>query len=296
MRTETMAVAALLGLSGCFSALPPETGSGDLAPTEAGTSGGVDSTGLTEDSTSGADDTVGDDGVSTTGEGGSDSASSGRTSEDTTTGGDTGRTDDASTGSGANTVCPVFFDTFDDGLEDLRWNQPYPGATNEADGESIITVTAATDDEFARMMVDPEMSGMEGATARFEIGTPPQTDGVLLILWVEPHAGAGRIAYNLAHHGTEILLEARITPEVGSPSIVAETPWNPDTMHWLQLREDAGTLYFEASADGTTFDVIFEMPTPFDVSDAFVGFVGHNVLALPGDVEVSVRSFELECG
>ncbi len=147
-------------------------------------------------------------------------------------------------------------------------------------------------DAGSEVFVNPQECGR----SKTERGAPPQTDGVLLILWVEPHAGAGRIAYNLAHHGTEILLEARITPEVGSPSIVAETPWNPDTMHWLQLREDAGTLFFEASADGTTFDVIFEMPTPFDVSDAFVGFVGHNVLALPGDVEVSVRSFELECG
>lgn len=200
-----------------------------------------------------------------------------------------------STGPEPATVCPVFLDTFDVDVIDLLWDQQSPESLSQGDGELQINVTGAVGDQFARVQVLPEANGLEGATARIEIGDAPAVDGVLLILWVQPLNNDGRIAFNLTHYGDQILLEARITPEVGPASIVATTPWTPETMQWMQLREDAGMLFFEVSEDGSTFETVFEMPTPIDVSSAYIGFVGHNILQLAEDAQVSVRTFELMC-
>lgn len=189
----------------------------------------------------------------------------------------------------------MLFDTFNDGVEGPLWIQTNPASTFEEGGESIIALTPAPDDEFARMMVAP--GSFAGATMRIEVGTPPAGDGVFLILWIEESDGEGRIAYNLAQHGINLRLEARITPQAGPPgSILEETDWDPATQQWLQLREDSGTLYFESSQDGALFEPVFEMPTPIGIDDVRVGFVGNNSVELPEPVEVSVRTFELECG
>ncbi|MCH9684547.1 MAG: hypothetical protein K0V04_24135 [Deltaproteobacteria bacterium] len=194
------------------------------------------------------------------------------------------------------TVCPTFFDTFDDGAIDPRWRQSFPASTSEVDDELVIAVTGELNDEYVTMVVLPEDGGLEGATMRAELGTVPVELGVRTALWVQPTMGAGRIAYNLASRDAGLRLEARITPEVGSPQIAATLDWNPDTMSWLQLRETGGMLSFETSSDGVTFELFHQMPTPFEVDSAEVGFAGHNDLALPEDIELSVRTFEFVCG
>lgn len=234
---------------------------------------------------------------------GSGTTSSGSDSGDTTEGtgtgsGTAGSGSDSSSGTGepGPTVCPTFFDAFDDEVEDPLWRQSFGASTSEVGGELVVAVTGEQNDEYVTMVVLPEDGGLAGGTMRIELGTIPVEEGVRTTLWVQPLSHAGRISYNLVDRGAGLRLEARITPEVGTPQVVETLDWDPTTMSWLQLREVDSTLYFEVSSDGAAFETFHEMKTPFDVSSAEVGFAGHNDLPLAVDVEVSVRTFEFICG
>lgn len=209
----------------------------------------------------------------------------------------TGFLDGSSSSGGGESLCPQFFDDFEDGVENPVWIQAPNPASLEADGEWTINITAAGEDDFARMML-PLEGGFEGATIRFEIGTPPSEDDVLLILWIQQNAGgAGRVAFNLIQRAGTLELEARVTSESGPPGFVVDsTTWDPKTQRWLQLREAAGTVHFEASSDGLAFEEVFVVEMPIGLDDVSVGFVGHNRTDLERDTEVSIRSFELLCG
>lgn len=193
-------------------------------------------------------------------------------------------------------VCPIFFDDFADGVEDPLWEQTFGDSTTEVGGAAVVNVTAAANDQFTRQMVDAGPAGLEGATARLEVGAAPQDEGVYLLLWASAKESAWRIAFQIGHYGNEISLQVRITDNNDEAMIVSSVEWDPVDHHWLQLREETGNLYFEASDDGTNFTTVFTTPTTFDVTDALVGFVGFNNLALGNDVQVSVETFELMCG
>ncbi len=278
-------------MAGCFTEAPVAKTAGDTdassgpSTTEADTTTGAD----TGESNSGTATSATASESGDTGDG-TDSGSG------TTTGTDSGSDSSSDTGIPRPTVCPVFFDDFGDEVIDRRWRQSFVESSAEIDGELVITVTGELNDQYVTMVVLPEEMGLEGGSMRLEVGTPPADLGVRTALWVQPTMNTGRIAFNLAERNGGPRLEARITPEVGSPQVLATLDWNPDSMSWLQLRESEGVLYFETSADGGTFETFYQMETPFDVSSAEVGFAGHNDLALPSDVEVSVRTFEFICG
>lgn len=287
------ALAASLTAVGCFSdveSVDPtgttESSSGAEGTTASGT--GETTAGGTEDesktATSASDSDFGD------------TTSGTETGSGTTVGTDSGSESSSSSGEPLPMVCPTFFDAFDDEVKDSRWRQSFPGSTSEVGDELVISVTGELNDQYVTMVVLPEEGGLEEASMLVELGTTPADLGVRTTLWVQPTEGDGRISYNLAQRDGGPRLEARITPEVGSPQIMDTLDWDSGTMGWLQLREEEGQLYFETSPDGVMFELFYEMPTPFDVSSAEVGFAGHNDLALPSDVEVSVRSFEFICG
>ncbi len=293
VRTLCFLAASLTGV-GCFTDSPtinvsePTDSSSGPAGTTTQTSSGSG-----EDTTTAGTDP---DGSSTATS--ASTADSGDTTSGTDGGSGTTETTDAETETGTTRapVCPTFFDAFNDGVEDPAWRQSFPASTTEVDDELQIMVTGELNDEYVTMVVLPEEGGLEGGTMRLELGTAPVELGVRTTLWIQPDLHPGRIAYNLASRANGLRLEARITPEEGAPQVMATLDWSPDTMRWLQLREAQGTLYFEISADGTVFETFHEMPTPFDVSAAEVGFAGHNDLELADDVVVSVRTFEFICG
>lgn len=293
LRTSLLfALAASSIATGCFSDVSPGISEGDTDPsggspgTSTGTSAeasGDTNIADTEQSSSGAVSSVG--GSDSTG--GTGSGSEGNSGSGSNSG--------SGTGDPAPTVCPIFFDAFDDGIKDPLWRQSFPNSSSEIDDELVINVTGILNDEFVTMVVLPEGGGLQGSTMRIELGIPPADPGVRTTLWVSPTDGAGRISFNLAQRAAGPTLEARISPELGSPQIVATLEWDPLLMSWMQLREAEGMLYFEISSDGVSFETFHEMSTPFDVSSAEVGFAGHNDQALPGDVTVSVRTFEFVC-
>lgn len=232
-----------------------------------------------DDSTSAADEGSTSVGDATTSEG--SDATDGSTGEPTTTGVDLG-------------PCPAFSDAFDDGVLDPLWNTPYPEAITEQDGEAIISITAAPGDQFARFMLAPP-TGFEGASARVEVGTPPSLPGSQMLLWLARGDGSSSLAF--AINITETAEELNVTfDDEGSISSLASIAYVEASHRWLAMREQDGTLFVEASADGVTFAVVAELAVPFDLSDAQVGVVGTNWGALANATEVSARTFELECG
>ncbi|MBV1860126.1 MAG: hypothetical protein KUG77_17060 [Nannocystaceae bacterium] len=274
-------------MAGCFEVPNATAGSsaGGMIDTTSGvsvsdsTSGSQSSTGPTTDGSSTSPDPSGSEtSVPSTGTQSADSSS------------------DSTSGEVTSMACPIYSDDFEDGVVDPLLIQTNAIWTTEAAGASVITLSPEPDDVFPRVMVDAGPAGLQGATARIEVGTPPQEDGVHLILWVESRETNWRVAFRLAHYGDEILLQARITGESGPGQVLASSEWSPREHRWLQLRESDGTMYFDVSQDGTTFTSLFELPTTFDVSDALIGFVGNNNLPLDGEVEVSVEAFELLCG
>jgi hypothetical protein len=48
------------------------------------------------------------------------------------------------------------------------------------------------------------------------------------------------------------------------------TPYDAGQQQWLRLREDAGTLYFETSPDGSSWTEQFNAPTPSYIAQAYV--------------------------
>ena len=64
----------------------------------------------------------------------------------------------------------------------------------------------------------------------------------------------------------------RVVDTTQSQNVAALEP-NDD---YLRLREAAGQLYFEASADRVTWRVLDQQPTPLDLSDIVVGLEAGN--------------------
>lgn len=202
-------------------------------------------------------------------------------------------TDTAATTTGERAVCPTFFDDFEDAAEGPRWIQSDPGFTSESDGLLRFDITPP-DDIFALMLLDP--GSFENASMRMEVAEAPAHDGVFLMLWIEQAVGLGRIAYRVAQREGALLLEARITSEEGGFGVVVEaTDWDPVAHHWLQLRDEDGALFFEASPDGEEFTTVFELGMQMALDDVLVGFAGFNNEVVPEDVEVSVDAFGLDC-
>lgn len=68
---------------------------------------------------------------------------------------------------------------------------------------------------------------------------------------------------------------------------VAVTDFFPDQHRWVQLRADAGTIYFETSADGVVFEVFASLAAPFDLSNVRAGLRASNYQPLQADDVVS---------
>jgi hypothetical protein len=66
---------------------------------------------------------------------------------------------------------------------------------------------------------------------------------------------------------------AKIGSELRAAAFVGGVPTEPVSvdydaaMHaWWRIREDGGTIYFEVSGDGVTYDALASTPAPFSVS------------------------------
>jgi hypothetical protein len=55
---------------------------------------------------------------------------------------------------------------------------------------------------------------------------------------------------------------------------VAGLPFDPKKQIWWRLQENSGTTYFETSADGSSFETLGSIPTPFATGMTHIGLFG----------------------
>ncbi|MEZ4302422.1 MAG: hypothetical protein R3B70_46270 [Polyangiaceae bacterium] len=91
--------------------------------------------------------------------------------------------------------------------------------------------------------------------------------GILTYFSVPPADGSeGDIAFT--HSGTALRMNVR----AGGSDTSQGVPYDPVAHAWWRIRESAGTIHFEASADGLTWLPLFEAETP-----EFAGSVAVNI-------------------
>lgn len=258
--------------AGCFSESSSDGGPETGGP---GTAGSETSTAT---STHSGADTTAD--ASTT----SPTTTDEPTSAGPTTEGDATSTSADSSGDPPFEPCPALVETFDV-CPGAPWVASGAG-TVDCDGDAVLTVTSAIDGNVTLMVP----VGLADATAVVEMGDAPEP-GMLKVLRVR-NADAQVIAYRT--NGTTAALEAYVDSG-NSKGLLASAPYDPDAHRWVRLREDAGWLYFETSADGVTFAPFYDEMTPFDVADTTVGVAAGNVAQLGEDTRVSFGQFEFYC-
>ncbi|MFC8277189.1 hypothetical protein ACFUJR_32595 [Streptomyces sp. NPDC057271] len=152
-------------------------------------------------------------------------------------------------------------DPFDDGVVDaVLWPQSYGGVT-EADGRARIPCTQ----DYAGLWSAASWSLAWGQVAA-RVHPPAAGGGSLasvsvLVLTDVSGTNAGIIVDGAAGVLGLYLRDGWSDPGALFPA------YDPVAHAWLRLREDGGTLYWEAATDGTTWTVLRSASSPDWVSD-----------------------------
>jgi len=239
---------------GASNSLDPTTVA-DSDPSADGATLGGDCTGVNDASegepTTTAVDSATTDGQDGTTEGGTglESTGTGAESEPTTT--SVTVADDASaTGQGPDDPC--FEDGFGDGTFDPFWQGPIVNGVAtaaETGGQLRLTVQGG-----ASITVQSAALGdRKNTLARFEVA---QISGAASEVLLGIGSGANRAVF--AVNGT--LIGARL--DQGAPGVTQAIRAFSQDVRFVQIREEQGSLFWEASADGVTFGPFVSQPTP----------------------------------
>jgi hypothetical protein len=168
-------------------------------------------------------------------------------------------------GGGAATeeICPceALRDDFDDGSTAAAWDGPHEqsGCTMaETGGELQITVPPQEYAECA--YVSRSAYDLRGGTLTVELTGPPDLadDGSVQLSLMSDQK------HQLyAHVKQGELYCTQATPDQCLD--LSYSQHSPTEQRWLRFREDGGTVYFETSPDGSTWDVVTSTIEPFAV-------------------------------
>ncbi len=295
---RSLALVSVVAVSGCFESagavtLSTDTETGDdtgPGPESLPTSSSGTETSTPGTSSSGTQDPTVPDETSTTDETGSDSTGTG--ADESSSGSTSGDSSGGETGDSLS-LCPLFVDDFEDGSFDPIWDLSYPSSLSEENGEAVLTLTSPQGDQYPRLTLQP-LGGLVGASVRMEAGAllPPEF-GTQINLIVGGAQG-DNIAFSINHTAQ---LDLQITTQLddGDFDVQQLSAYDPVNHAWLQIREDAGVLYFETSADGESFSIFHQIASPFELDAARVGIAGTNWDPITNLVDVSARSFEFQC-
>ncbi len=254
--------------AGCFNEPAPGAGDQTSATTSTGTSMGT--------ATLGEGDTTS---TSTSAESVDDTTSP-TTSVDTTG----ARSESESSGAPAFDPCPGFVETFDV-CPGAPWDASGSGDVT-CDGTAVLTMSSAVDGNV--QLVLP--IGLAHATATVELGDAPGP-GVLKMLRIRTEA-TQIIAFRI--NGDGPWLEVYVD-DMGATDVLASMPHDGEMHRWVRVREEAGELSFQTSADGLNFVSFHESQAPFDLVGATVGIAAGNFAALMDDTPVRFGQFEYAC-
>ncbi|CUW31771.1 hypothetical protein [Streptomyces reticuli] len=154
-------------------------------------------------------------------------------------------------------------DNFNDGVIGPDWGDSYGGA-NETGGQARVPCVAGG---FASYQTGASWS-FAGATVFLKLAAVPAASGgsdVSCNMHVtSPTAGA-----SIGFHYNAVTGMLRIESNIGFwDDNAIEIAYSSTTHRWLRLREDAGTVYWDTSPDGTTWTNRRTATTPAWVVDA----------------------------
>jgi hypothetical protein len=167
-------------------------------------------------------------------------------------------------GAGRDSYCRVetLADGFDEDERSDKWlfSVGNGGATaRQFGGQQVLTHAAATTTSYYNFDTSHLLDMLDGAVS------------VELAQAVNP----GRAYLRVLGEGTRMelllidgMLELQYDEGMGGQTVGMPTMYEPTAHRWLRLRNDAGTAYWEVSADGMTWnDLGLLSPTPVDFSE-----------------------------
>jgi hypothetical protein len=165
--------------------------------------------------------------------------------------------------------CPIstLVDTFSDGIQGHEWENSYANAccTTTETGGTLKLVTDGTTGFTAR--VTSAGYDLRGGHATVAVPSGPMTAGML-----------GAMRANVDPNNA-IELQVRNGAFVGV-TLVAGTSTNLGPVqrtvgqNYIQIVEDAGTIYLQQSSDRAIWSTLYMFPTPFAVDDVQVSLQG----------------------
>jgi hypothetical protein len=86
--------------------------------------------------------------------------------------------------------------------------------------------------------------------------------------------------YIAIHVGNGVLRASKVV--AGVFTSLRTLPYDPAAHRWLRLRESGGTTFWEFSADGASYDVLYQAADPFTLTAVKLGFGSYQADAAPG--------------
>jgi hypothetical protein len=154
-------------------------------------------------------------------------------------------------------------DDFDDGQRSAAWIHGWanPACTAEEQGGEQRFACEPTANNASAAIVSAARYDMTGGSCSVELTAPPQAGANA---WAEIYVTDATFDDYLYMGGDEVELWLGYGID-GVWFSVADVPYNPAASPYWRMREEAGQIYWELSADGQQWSVIEQMTAPFDV-------------------------------
>lgn len=180
-------------------------------------------------------------------------------------------------------------DDFADTVIDPMWMQVLESFLGEGPDGLEIFITAGAGDGYPQVRPEPSPWNLDEGFVRIRVASWPMQPGFQLFTSVI--GDEGRIAFGVTAG------ELRATYEDASKrqTVVEAMPYDGTAQRWLQMRFSTGSMYFETSADGVSWNEFAQDVLPFGVAAVTPTISGGNFSA--GDNEVAiVDGFEMCAG
>ena len=160
-------------------------------------------------------------------------------------------------------------DDFEDGTTAAFWD-PYSDAGGstfaEAGGELAITYAVGVNDSYAGYVTGVGRD-FRGTGIWVELAAVPTgPDGANCYFTIDDLSGALSIGFELDATMLDVLDQ--------NGNAVGTFAHDLATRRWLRIREAAGTLYFDASPDGSAWTLLSTQAAPGYVTDAYANIGG----------------------
>jgi len=190
-------------------------------------------------------------------------------------------------------------DNFDDNsLDTGKWAEWTGGDVSETSQQLRITSTTSSSYKGMESVSSYDLIGSYAVVELVHALTGLTDDGTFLQLYLDVTNTITLFVYN-----DTLTAEKQVA---GSYTTIASTAYNGTNHRWLRIREASGTVYFDTSADGLTWNNFTSTPNPFTltalVASLFIGtdsanagtdtaiFDNFNVISSPVQKQVSSSS------